>query len=767
MAISHPLRERSLATMTDLVFQRYGGSSQVRLETFAELRAAIALHETWWAVLSCPTTGLRCDADFLALLDTNGDGRIHLDDLRTAVAWLDEHLVDPECCVEPISELPLTAIADHDGLPTAADRVLANLQIADCEHLSLDHIRHDAAVLAAGASNGDGIVPPDAIADDTLRASASDILKAVIGEADRCGRPGISLPVLDRFRHHRDTVLAWHDEGDAIAGWESARIERADRLLALDHSVRAWFRLCDLAQVDEDRARRIATPPHAPTDARDREGLERMLEQLPPAAPDPQGRLRWDQLHPGPLSQRLRAEQGTVGDDDGFDEADWDDALAWARQLTVWRDRGQSLDATALDRERLWSLSGEVIDELAELCRADLATAHDIDALRDLKRLLLFHRHLFRFANNFLSLPELYDQKTNALFEHGTLFLAGRACSFAMQVQDRATHRAMAVASGIHLLYIAVGPAENRREYVVPVTAGSAAEMTTGRRGVFRDVDGALHEAVVIDCIEQPVSLLEALLQPFARIGRFVGERLERWQAKADQDFHQQAATVGTGAQTSGAPPPSPQPVGGGLAMPVLGGSIAFAAVGSSFAFVTRQLAAMSAPTVLFALFVLCLVIMVPTGLIAAIKLYRRNLAGLLQAGGWAVNDRMRLTAPLGRLFTRSPGLPAGARSALQDEVLRALRIVDRRGLQLDRMARSAMILSSSALGLAIIACAIVGFLSTIAAVLLAIAIILQIAALACSLPVSRQRSQAAGWCLALCPPILALVGWAAWRLWG
>jgi len=57
-------------------FVRLGGFDQVRLETGADLLALDQLDQKLWAALSCPTQGLEFDEKTLALIDTDGDGRI-------------------------------------------------------------------------------------------------------------------------------------------------------------------------------------------------------------------------------------------------------------------------------------------------------------------------------------------------------------------------------------------------------------------------------------------------------------------------------------------------------------------------------------------------------------------------------------------------------------------------------------------------------------------------------------------------------------------
>src|SRR4051812_6855324 len=77
-----------------LTFQRFGGSYQMRLAGFAALEAAMRTPEALWVATSCPIQGLACDPRFTALLDTDGNGRIRVDELRTAVSWTASMLTD-------------------------------------------------------------------------------------------------------------------------------------------------------------------------------------------------------------------------------------------------------------------------------------------------------------------------------------------------------------------------------------------------------------------------------------------------------------------------------------------------------------------------------------------------------------------------------------------------------------------------------------------------------------------------------------------------
>lgn len=69
-------------------FFRAGGSDQVALETAADLRQLRHLDPTLWVALACPVRGLEFDERTLALMDSDGDGRIRIPEVLAAVERL-------------------------------------------------------------------------------------------------------------------------------------------------------------------------------------------------------------------------------------------------------------------------------------------------------------------------------------------------------------------------------------------------------------------------------------------------------------------------------------------------------------------------------------------------------------------------------------------------------------------------------------------------------------------------------------------------------
>ena len=148
-------------------FVNYGGSFQLRIESADDLAALPELDDPFWAATSAPVHQLRCHPTVLACIDADGDDRILSCDIRRVHRWLTEALAD----LGPLSErrefLKLDSLHPSSELGktlrTAADRVLENLEAEG--PLTLSHVRDIKHIRARGDSNGDGIIPPAAVAD--------------------------------------------------------------------------------------------------------------------------------------------------------------------------------------------------------------------------------------------------------------------------------------------------------------------------------------------------------------------------------------------------------------------------------------------------------------------------------------------------------------------------------------------------------------------------------------------------------------------------
>lgn len=101
---------------------------------------------------------------------------------------------------------------------------------------------------------------------------------------------------------------------------------------------------------------------------------------------------------------------------------------------------------------------------------------------------------------------------------------------------------------------------------------------------------------------------------------------------------------------------------------------MAVAAIGSALAFIINQLRSVTLLQVLFSLLVILAAAMLPALIMAFIRISNRDLAVVLEGAGWAMNDRLRLTRRLGKLFTRRPRRPRHSRIDTRDKVAELLR---------------------------------------------------------------------------------------------
>ena len=150
-------------------------------------------------------------------------------------------------------------------------------------------------------------------------------------------------------------------------------------------------------------------------------------------------------------------------------------------------------------------------------------TAFVLDNIRELERLVLYQAYMLPLVNSFVSCPTLYDQQQRAMFEQGTLVMDGRHFTFAVKVDDREHHIEISKSSNIFVIYCELfqSDGESACEIAVPVTSGNRGNIHLNKWGIFNDIDGNELHAKVVDIVENPISISEAMVILF-----FVSARL-------------------------------------------------------------------------------------------------------------------------------------------------------------------------------------------------------------------------------------------------
>lgn len=678
-----------------LTYRLIAGSTQVAIDSFADLVEAVKIPETQWVATSAPTATLIADPRFLALLDADGNGRARVDELQEAVAWTAKMLADTKGADAASDVLTLSRLSPAGArLKAAAELLLATLDTKDSKDtVSLAEVRAAQPPLRAAGVNGDGIVATRHL-PEAVRGLADTIAGLFPETKNRGDDKGLAPETLATFRAARTALLAHDAKRDAVfaAFAKDDALGRARRVDAVRGLVDEHFLLCRLVASQPDARERFRlTAATIEGLVGDHAAMTKALAALPIAAPDPAGVIAWGTLHRGPSFELLSSFAKEVaapitGSAEQLTEPAWRDLVARADAVLAWQ-KEHDASVVAKVADALAAIKDADLDALAAAQAADLARKTQLDDVADLEKLLLFQRWLLPFANSFLSMPDLYNKK-RALFERGWAVLAGRRYNLAVLVPDFAAHKAQTEQGTTCVIYCRITDKDGGASFdiALPKTRGWSTELAVGKRGIFYDVEGKEHDAVVTHIVRHPVSIMEAALSPFLRLGTFINTKLESLGGGADDVMAKQTATIGTGfdkaasglssslAKPASAPAPSPLPAapptttpspstgpqGGSNALAM--GGFAVAAIGSSVAFVVGQLKALHVDDVVSIIAVLFFAVSVPSGFVGWLKLRRRNLAQLLEGAGWALNDRLKMTPALASMITKRPARVAGSR---------------------------------------------------------------------------------------------------------
>jgi hypothetical protein len=677
------------------VFENYGGSYQLRIQSADDLAALETLDDPFWIATSAPINQFTCDPVLLKRLDADKNGRLQTWEIRKAAAWLLSMLRNKDAITARQDTLELESLdTTRDGgkrLLDAANQVLQNLGECGAATVSLAQVRDRQTIFASGIHNGDGVIPADSIGEPELEAFARDVMACVGAATDINGSEGVDRSLLDTFIESAKALLGWHDEfgkegrAEALLPFGAETAQRHVLYQSVASVIAAYFAQCRVVALNTMLGRTPEEKP-CPADAFvDEEQAAAYLGQAPLAAPRADG-LLMVQGEVNPYFADILAEFADsvaaplLGDEfngEWLEESQWQAVMAAFAPYEEWlaSKSGGQVETLGLDKLRSY-LASDLPIRLGALIESDLDAGEELEALNDLEYLMLLQRWFLDICNNFVGFPCLYDPSRHAMIEMGRLVMDGRIFAFNFRVTDIEAHSVAAERSGIYLLYSEVtgGPEDKPFAIVTPVTRGPVLSLCTGKRGVLFDLAGRQWDTRVVKVVENPVSLRRAITAPFKRVGGLISSTAERITSGAEQQIQaqiNQATTVvetgikegATTAQTAPAPTPpaaqaAPAPGVGGMRDMVLTGGFLVAMLGSSFAFIAKTFSGMESRHVWTALGVglaLLVVVLTPTVVIAFFRLRRRNLSAILEASGWAINAPMRLTHGLCRIIVQKP----------------------------------------------------------------------------------------------------------------
>jgi len=671
-------------------FFRAGGFDQVLLESGDDLRNLQNLDQKLWVALSAPAKGIQFDRRTMELIDLDGDGQIRVPELLTAISWTAERLKSLDVLISAPTGLKLSEIDDQreEGRRVMASslEILKNLGNSNADSITLEDAIDSEKIFAGTGFNGDGVITSLSTGDENLKEWMARIMAASGSALDRSGEPGVNREHVDNFASGVKEWFEWRSAGETIeSGLEMNRIDDICRLWeALFPKIEDYFVRCRVAAFD-NRAMDALNSPESELLALGTRSLTVSTEEiaaLPLSLVQPEAVLDLEKgLNPAWQNQMeqfsslvtdpLLGKTGTIS------SVQWETVKEKMAGHAEWWGAKPVSPVADIDRQLLqeW-YEADVESWLKGLIDKDMELCSQAEAIIEVERLLHYVRYLYPLLNNFVAFRDFYTKKGVGIFQCGTLYIDGRSCELCIPVADPAKHGTLATLSRLYLVYcdcVRRGGTE-KMTIAAAVTNGDSDQIIVGRNGLFYDYNGDDWDATVVRIIDHPISLRQAFWAPYKKLGRMIGEQIQKMSAarsKAAED-RALAATIksldaGTGPKPA-APPPQQQQFDVGKYVGIFAAiGLAIGALGTAVATTLAGFLKLQWWQMPLALGGLLLVVSGPAMIIAWFKLRQRNLGPILDANGWAINARAKLNIPFGASLTALAQLPEGSQQQLTD----------------------------------------------------------------------------------------------------
>jgi len=680
------LASNDVARKHEWRFFRAGGFDQVCIDQGADLLALEQLDQKLWVALSCPTRGIEFDSKTLELIDSDHDGNIRASEIIDAVKWAGALLKDADFLVQGESILPLSAINDTSeegkNILLAARHILQSLGKADAEVVSTQDTADTEKLVAAMRFNGDGIIPPQAVEETDLKSVVEDIIACCGSLPDKSGEPGISAEITEQFFSQAETYMAWwksSEDNSSIWFLGENTLEAAESFRAVKAKVDDYFTRCRMAAYDSRAALPLS---RSVEDYQLMAGQDLGADALSvanfPLAVIAAGKplpLK-ESINPAWISLIKELNNQIIvplyGNKETLTAEEWSALLVKFAPLENWLAEKPVTQVEKLGIDRICSIldSGSQ-SAIANLIARDKELEAEVNAIASVDKLVHYCRDLHTLANNFVSFRNFYTGVDKAVFQAGTLYLDGRSCELCVRVDDVGKHVGLANLSRVCLVYCECTRNLGKEKIFVAAafTGGDSDQLMVGRNGVFYDRKGQDWNATIVRILEHPISIRQAFWAPYKRVGKMIGEQMQKLAAaksQAAEDKMSKTALESGSKLGAGKPPVQPFDVAkfAGIFAAI---GLAVGALGIAVASMLTGLIALKWWQMPIALVGLLLLVSGPSMLIAWFKLRQRNLGPILDANGWAVNARAKINIPFGTSLTGVAKLPEGADRSLID----------------------------------------------------------------------------------------------------
>lgn len=647
-------------------FENIGGSTRVKISSGEDIAHLHELDRKMWTVLSCPVTGLEIDDKSLAYIDTDNDGKIHLDDVVRTADWITGILKNPDLLLKGASSIDIneidTGTEAGKKLYNSARQILSNLG-KDTDEISIADISDNSAIFAKTRFNGDGIITEASADTEEEKAAILAAIATVGSVTDRSGAPGVNAELVGTFYKALADYAAWKDsEAEAPFGEKTETALAAYN--ALDAKVKDFFMRSRLAAFapDSTSALDVQTARIESISADDLNGKTAEIASYPIARITGKPEIELG----SPVNPAWDAEFATLRSiviDAGTEvltEDDWNAIGEKFSAYTAWKTSKAGTAAESLGIDKIRELLAQDKQEaLLGLVAKDNELKEEAENIELACKFIYLYRDFYTLLKNFVTLQDFYnpDKSTKAIFQAGTLIIDQRACHLCMNVADAAKHGIMAPTSGMYLLYCdcVTKTVPGVKQIVAAITVGDIGDLSVGKNAIFYDNNGLDWDAVVTKIIDNPISISQAFWSPYRRMAQAVENFINKSAADKDAKIMEEANKKITEAPAAGAADAKPAAPPFDIAkfagiFAAIG--MALGMIGSFLVSLANGFATLKWWQVILVFIGIMLLISGPAMVMAWMKLRRRNLAPLLNANGWAINASAKISIPFGATLT-------------------------------------------------------------------------------------------------------------------
>ncbi|MBR6439372.1 MAG: hypothetical protein IKS65_09390 [Bacteroidales bacterium] len=655
----------------DWKFSTVGGVTRVNIESGQDIMHLDELDRKLWTALSCPLKNLEIDEKTMTMLDTNGDGKIHIEEIVAASKWLTRIINDPELLLKREDFIPFSAFnrSNEEGLHLleTSKQILENLGL-EKDSISIADVSDSLAIFAKTRFNGDGIITENSADDEAVKALIKHVLDCMGNVTDRSGDPGVNTDHIEAFFTDLADYTAWKEAGDAdkdnIFPYGDDTAAALAACMAVKDKVEDFFMRCKLASFNADSAS-VLDVSSAKIGEISGNNLAASTDEI---ATYPLARVNAE--HKLPLGKEINPAWAAAmanlkklvidkefKDAEYLTEEQWNGILAKFAAYNAWMGAKKGAEVEGLGYETAKNILAENKKEvLLDLVAQDKALESKSNAIDQVDKMLHLYRDFFTLLTNFVTFADLYSPEKRAIFQAGTLYIDERACDLCIKVSDMGAQGAMAPLSNMYILYCdcTCKSKPGTMTIAAVVTDGDVGSIMVGKHAVFYDRDGIGWNATVTKIVENPISIRQAFWQPYRKMSKSIEDMINKRAAEKDAKV---MAEANTKIQTAEIPAEKkPAEVKPPFDIAKFAGI--FAAIGLALGMVGAAIGGLFAWLglhwyhwiILFAAIII--IISGPAMVMAWMKLRKRNLSPILNANGWALNARVLVNVKFGATLT-------------------------------------------------------------------------------------------------------------------